>query len=169
MSLRFVFKKKKKGDSPKLADENKQCEKTKSIENSCPVQSNIFFALLQPAVVVVKNPKDSKELKTKDFFDNGSQRSYVSNRAVNFLNISSKSLENICISTLGNNKLSNQIANVVAVQLKSKVEESIHLKVLSVPFICISLKNQPFKSHKKSSKICEKFVLLSWVRIMILI
>ena len=169
MSLRFVFKKKKKGDSPKLADENKQCEKTKSIENSCPVQSNIFFVLLQPAVVVVKYSKDSKELKTKVFFDNGSQRSYISNRAANFLNISSKSLENICISTLGNNKLSNQIANVVAVQLKSKVEESIHLKVLSVPFICTSLKNQPIKSHKKSSKICEKFVLLLWVSIMILI
>ena len=57
--------------------------------------------------------------------------------------------QNICISTIGNNQPSNQNANVVTVQLTFKVEESIDLKVLSVPFICMPLKKQPIKIAKK--------------------
>ena len=58
---------KDKSDFPKLDDEIKQDEKTESIENSqeCHVQSNVSFVMLQTSVVVVKNPKDSKELKIK--------------------------------------------------------------------------------------------------------
>ena len=109
------------------------------------MQSDVSFVMLQTAVVVVKNPKDSKELKIKVLFDNGSQHSYISNRVANFLNLPSESVENICISKFRNNQTSNQNANVLTVQLKSKVEESIDLKVLSVPFICMPLKNQPIK------------------------
>ena len=97
-------KKIKECDCAKLADENKQNEKTKPIENSCHVKSNVSCVLLQTAVVVVKNPKDSKELKTKVLFDNGSQRSYISNGVANYFNLPSESVVNICISTLGNNK-----------------------------------------------------------------
>ena len=98
--------------------------------------------MLQTAVVVVKNPKDSKELKTTD---NGSKGSYISNRVANFFNLLSKSGENTCISTFRNNQSGNQDANEVTVELKSIVEEKIDLKVLSVPFICMQLKNQPIK------------------------
>ena len=111
----ICFQKDKKGDSPKLAGEIKQDEKIESTENShgCHVQSNVSFVMLQTAVVIVKNPKYSKELKIKVLFDNGSQRSYISNRVANFPNLPSESVENICISTFGNNQPSNQIANVV--------------------------------------------------------
>ena len=141
----LCFQKDKKGDSPKLTEEIKQDGKTESAENShgCHAQSNVSFVIPQTAVIIVKNPKDSKELKIKVLFDNGSQRSYISNRVANFLNLPSESAENICISTFGNNQPSNQKANVVTVQLKSKVEESIDLQVLSVPFICMPLKSQP--------------------------
>ena len=44
---------------------------------------------------------------------------------------------------------SNQNANGVIAQLKSNVEESIDLKVLNVPFICRTLKNQPIKITQK--------------------
>ena len=54
------------------------------------MQSDVSFVMLQTAVVVVKNPKDSKELKIKVLSDNRSQRSYISNRVVNFLNLSSE-------------------------------------------------------------------------------
>ena len=101
-------KKLKESDCAKLADENKQNEKTKLIENSCHVKSNVSCVLLQTAVVVVKNPKDSKELKITVLFDNGSQHSYIFNRVANFLNLSSESVEKICISTFGNNQPSNQ-------------------------------------------------------------
>ena len=130
----LCFQKDKKGDSSKLTEEFKQDKKT-----------NFSFVMLQTAVVIVKNPKDSKELKIKALFDNGSQGSYISNRVANFLNLPSESVENICISTFGNNQPSNQKANVVTVQLKSKVEESIGLKVLSVAFICMPLKIQPIE------------------------
>ena len=90
-----------------MADEIKQDEKTESTENphGCHVLSNDSFVVLQTALVVVKNPKDSKELKIKVLFDNGSQRSYISNRVANFLNLPSESVVNICISTFGNNNL----------------------------------------------------------------
>ena len=84
-------------------------------------------------------------MKIKVLFDNGSQRSYISNRVANFLNLPSESVENISISTFRNNQPSNQKANVVTVQLKSKVKESIDLKVLSVPFIYMPLKSQPIE------------------------
>ena len=113
------------------------------------MQSHVSFAMLQTAVAIVKNPKDSKELKIKVLFDNGSQRSYISNRVANFLSLPSELFENIFISTFGNNQPSNQKANVVTVQLKSNVEESIDLKVLSVPFICMPLKNEPIKITQK--------------------
>ena len=113
------------------------------------MQSHVSFAMLQTAVAIVKNPKDSKELKIKVLFDNGSQRSYISNRVANFLNLPSESFENIFISIFGNNQPSNQKANVVTVQLKSNVEENIDLKVLSVPFICMPFKNQPIKIAQK--------------------
>ena len=76
----ICFQKDKKGDSPKLAGEIKQDEKIESTENShgCHVQSNVSFVMLQTVVVIVKNPKDSKELKIKVLFDNGSQRSCIS-------------------------------------------------------------------------------------------
>ena len=143
----ICFQKDRKGDSLKLAEEIKQNEKTESPENchGCHVQSNVSFVMLQTIVVIVKNPKDSKELKLKVLFDNGSQRSYISNRVENFLNLPSESVESIRISTFGNDQPSNQKVNVVAVQLKSKVEETIDLKVLSVPFICMPLKNHPIK------------------------
>ena len=72
------------------------------------MQSNVSFVMLQTAVVVVKNPKDSKELKITVLFDNGSQHSYIFNRVANFLNLSSEYVEKICISTFGNNQPSNQ-------------------------------------------------------------
>ena len=75
----ICFQKDKKGDSPKLAEEIKQDEKIESTENyhGCHVQSDVSFVILQTAVVVVKNPKNSKESKIKVLFDNGSQRSYI--------------------------------------------------------------------------------------------
>ena len=71
--------------------------------------------MLQIAVVVLKNAIDSKEVKIKVLFDNGWQCSYISNRDANFLNLPSESVENICISTFGNNQPSNQNVNVVTV------------------------------------------------------
>ena len=77
------------------------------------MQYHVSFVMLQTAVAIVKNPKDSKELKIKVLFDNGSQRSYIFNRVANFLKLHSESVENIFISTFGNNQPSNQKANVV--------------------------------------------------------
>ena len=71
--------------------------------------------MLQTAVDIVKNSKDSKELKIKVLFDNESQLSYISNRVGNFLDLPFESVENICISTFGNNQPSNQKANAVTV------------------------------------------------------
>ena len=147
----ICFQKHKKGHSPKLAEEIKQDEKTESNENShgCHVQSNVLFVMLQTDVVIVKNPKDSKVLKIKVLFDNGSQRSYISNRVANFLSLPSESVENICISTFGNNQPSNQKANVVTVQLKPKVEESIDLIVLSAPFSLLVVEKSTYKNRTK--------------------
>ena len=82
----IYFQKGKKGDSPNLADEIKQDEKSKSTQNShgCHVQSDVSFVMLQTAAVVVKNTKVSNELRIKVLFDNGSQRSHISSRVANF-------------------------------------------------------------------------------------
>ena len=75
----ICFQKDKKGNSPKLAEEIKQDEKIESTEiyHGCQVQPDVSFVMLQTSVVVVKNPKNSKELKIKVLFDNRSQRAYI--------------------------------------------------------------------------------------------
>ena len=108
-----------------------------------------MFVKPQTAAVAVKNSEDSKELKIKVLFDDASRRSYNSNRVANFLNLPSESVENICISTFKNNQLNNQNSNVVTVHLKSNVQEGIDLKVLSVQFVYMPLKNQPIKLAPK--------------------
>ena len=90
---------------------------------------NLIFYVIN-SCSSVKISKDSRELKIKVLFDNGSQRSFISNRVADFLNLPSESVENICISTFGNNQSSSQNANVVTVQLKTKFDENIDLKVL---------------------------------------
>ena len=85
------------------------------------MQSNVSFVMLQKVVVVVKNPKDSKELKIKVLFDTRSQRLNISNRVANFLNF---------------------LPNLL------KLYVSVHMEIINL-FICMSLKNQPIKIAQK--------------------
>ena len=106
--------------------------------------------MLQTAVaVVVKNPKDSKELTIKVLFDNGSQCSYTSNRVANFLILPSESVEIFVSVHLEIINLVIRMLIKLTVQVNSKFEESIDLKVLSVPFICMLLENQPIKISQR--------------------
>ena len=58
--------------------------------------------LLQTAEIILFNLINTREIKVKTLFDQGSQRSYVIERVKSFLKLIRTSYENLSISTFGN-------------------------------------------------------------------
>lgn len=110
-------------------------------QNSC--------VLLQTADVTLRNSNNtSREVRVKMMLDSGSQRTYVSERVKNILNIPTKGTERLEISTFGNNQTSNQIASNIELSLISSNKQSIPIQALAVPFICLPVRNQPSEAAK---------------------
>ena len=66
---------------------------------NCP--SNFASVLLQTAEIVLENPFNKEEVRVKALLDQGSQRSYLSQRIKSILDLDPISSENISISTFG--------------------------------------------------------------------
>ena len=64
--------------------------------------SNLALILLQTAEIVLENPLNKKEVRVKALLDQGSQRSYLSQRIKSILDLDAISKENISILTFGN-------------------------------------------------------------------
>ena len=114
------------------------------------VQSNSNI-LLQTAEVILENPSNSqRSLKVKALFDSGSQRTYVSEKVKNALNLNTESKENVNIATFGNSKSTPQIIDRVHAVAKTKGAETVHIEAYTVPLICPPLTNQPVQFAKCS-------------------
>ena len=83
----------------------------------CHVQNQLTSAvLLQTAAVILENPNIKQQVKVKVLLDACSQRTYISERIRKFLSLSTKAVENVNISTLGNSQtLSKSINRVLLV------------------------------------------------------
>ena len=109
-------------------------------QNSC--------VLLQTADVTLRNENNaSRDVRVKMMLDSGSQRTYVSERVKNILNLSTKGTEQLELSTFGNNKTSSQTASNVKFSIVSN-SQSIPIHALAVPFICLPVRNQPIQTAK---------------------
>ena len=72
--------------------------------------------LLQTAFVVAKNPQDpSRKVNLRVILDSGSQRSYISEKARNTLDLASKKRENMVIKVFGSTEGKETSCDIVAV------------------------------------------------------
>ena len=119
-------------------DRNKQENQT-----STNCASNVLPILLQTTDIVLENPSNKKQVKTKVLFDQGSQRSCVTKRIKNVLGLTAIAQETISISTFMNKTCQNSKLKRVSKNLKGASNFKFSTEALCTPFICLHLKNQP--------------------------
>ena len=62
-------------------------DRNKQVNQTTNWASKVSSILLQTADIVLENPNNKKQVKTKVLFDQGSQRSYVTKRIKNVLGL----------------------------------------------------------------------------------
>ena len=103
------------------------------------------------AVGVIENPETRKETKIKILFDQGSQRTYISEKIKNVLNLRSFDSEKMLISTFGAKDVKKQELEKVSFNLKCP-KEVLKIEALVTEFICLPIKGQ--------TKNCSNFEFL---------
>ena len=87
--------------------------------------------LLQTATTIATNHDRSKSVPVRILFDNGSQRSYVTDSLKSKLGLSSTSSETLHLNTFGENAYRKQRCQVVTLPLKTKTDEFVEISALS--------------------------------------
>ena len=98
--------------------------------------------LLQTASVIARNEDSTKSTRVKILFDNGSQRSYVTDNLKSRLGLKSTKKEMLHLSTFGAKTFRKQKCDVLTLFLEDVNEETSKVCVLSFPTIC-----SPLPSH----------------------
>ena len=107
--------------------------------------------LLQTATATVSNPNSLKSLQARVIFDSGSQRSYISSRVRNALELPSLHLENLVIKTFGSDSHRPKSCDVVQFCVsKAGGGLNLYLNAYAVPSICSPLCHQRIEFAKTS-------------------
>ena len=77
----------------------------------------------------------------KALLDQGSQRSYLSQRIKSILDLAPISKENISISTFGNPNSKQSTLKKICFNLKNEWEQTVPIEAFSTPFICLPVTN----------------------------
>ena len=106
--------------------------------------------LLQTAFVTAKNPQyPFQKVNLRLILDSGSQRSYVSTRVRNMLELPTIKREDIVIKTFGADETDIKTCDIFSLGLKSKhLEFYIEIKALEVPSICSPIQGQAVRWAK---------------------
>ena len=108
--------------------------------------------MLQTAEVNLFNKPTCAEVEVKLLFDSGSERSYISRRAQNTLNLTPFNSEKLRINTFGN---ANSKASTVQREnffIKTADEKLIETEVYTSLLVCLPLQNQPLQIARKHFK-----------------
>ena len=113
--------------------------------------------LLQTARVDVSAVDDNEQVCTRVLFDSGSQRSYISEKVRNRLNLKAVRSEKVIIKTFGQGEESKvQKFDIVQFKIKNKFNSNfIVVEALCVPSICSPLTNQCMESVRKCQEFSE--------------
>ena len=95
--------------------------------------------LLQTASAIAKNEDSTKSTRVKILFDNGSQRSYVTDNLKSKLGLKSTKKETLHLNTFGEKTFRKQKCDVLTLFLEDVNEETSRVCVLSFPTICSPL------------------------------
>ena len=95
--------------------------------------------LLQTATAIASNEDRSKSVAVSILFDNGSQRSYVTDNPKSKLGLKSTSTETLRLNTFGETAYRNQRCQVVTLPLRNNNNEYVEISALNFPVICSPL------------------------------
>ena len=95
--------------------------------------------LLQTATAIATNEDRSKSVPVRILFDNGSQRSYVTNNLKSKLGLKPTSSETLHLNTFGERAYRKQSCEVVTLPLRNKRNEYLEISALNFPVICSPL------------------------------
>ena len=88
----------------------------------------------------MENPLNKHEVLVTALFDQGSQRTYVTQRVKNILQLAPKCTERISISTFGNKECESKNLEMLSVHLKNS-KEKFEVEALCTSFICLQSSN----------------------------
>ena len=131
-------------------------------ETSTNCSSNFASMLLQTAEVVLENFFNKKEVRVKALPDQGSQRSYLSQRIKSILDLTPISKENISVTTFRNLNSKKSTLEKVRFNLKNESEKTFPIEALSTPFICLPIKNQLLNIAKTRIVYLDDLQLADW-------
>ena len=98
--------------------------------------------LLQIARAFATNEDGTKSTPVRVLFDNGSQRSYVTNNLKSNLNLKPYKTETLHLNTFGDQRYRKQSCEVVKLRLHKSGHEEIEITALSFPVICSSVSSK---------------------------
>ena len=118
------------------------CRSNLTSTNICSSQSQAV--LLQTARAMIHNPDlADTSLEVRLLFDGGSQRSYLSERARDLLNLKPCGEQSLSIATFGSSRRTKKVCPIVNVCLTLKGYPRITMTLYVVPTICEPLTEQP--------------------------
>ena len=93
--------------------------------------------LLQTAAVILENPDTKQQLEVKVLLDASCQKTYISERILRFLNLSTKAVEDVNIITFRNSQTLSKSINRILLVAKTSSYENISIKALCLPILCL--------------------------------
>ena len=137
-----------------------QSQSETNISDETPVATHVGISttdktvLLQTAIASISRPDCPTEtIKARMILDSGSQRSYVSDRLKNAINLPVIGTEQLEIKTFGNARtVSRKMENVQFMIQNPRNDFSIVLSALSVPLICAPLQRQSIQFAQSKHK-----------------
>ena len=109
--------------------------------------------LLQTAKAIVydaSQPESTSSLEVRAILDLGSQRSYVTVRVQEALNMRKVRSESMIIKTFGSERENRRICDIVELGIVTKNGEPLTLSAVVVPHICDPVRMQPISSFKNA-------------------
>ena len=104
--------------------------------------------LLQTATAIATNEEGTKSTTIRVLFDNGSQRSYITDSLRSRLQLKSLNTEKLNLNTFGESKFKKQSCDVVNLQLrKLEHDDPITISALTFPVICSPLPAKGYTSY----------------------
>ena len=108
---------------------------TSTTNTFCSTKRRNF--LLQTALTVVHNPlKPKSAVQLHILFDSGSQRSYLSERAMKLLRLKATDTQTLSIVTFGAERKQNKVCPIVSVGICLKGRSTMTVSLYVVPSIC---------------------------------
>lgn len=122
-------------------DNNEECKECSTTASTVTAASQVTkkLVLLQTARAIATNEDGTKSTTVRMLFDNGSQRSYLTDGLRSRLRLSPLKSETLHLNTFGDNKYQRKSCQVFKLNLRNRVGDDIQISVLNFPVICSPL------------------------------